>query len=96
MIEVNKIYDGDSVKLMSEMDERSIDLLVTSPPYNCRMSYDIYNDNIPMTDYWDWTRKWLVEAYRVLKDDGRVAINVPYEVNVQERGGRVLFVSEFW
>jgi DNA modification methylase len=32
----------------------------------------------------------------VLKDDGRIAINVPIEVNVQERGGRILFNAEFW
>jgi DNA modification methylase len=49
-----------------------------------------------MDEYWDFTTKWLTEAYRVLKDDGRVAINVPIETNVQERGGRILFNAEFW
>jgi DNA modification methylase len=49
-----------------------------------------------MDEYWDFTTKWLTEAYRVLKDDGRIAINVPIEVNVQERGGRILFNAEFW
>jgi len=49
-----------------------------------------------MDDYWEWTEKWLTEVFRLLKDDGRVAINIPYETNVQERGGRVLFVSEFY
>jgi site-specific DNA-methyltransferase (adenine-specific) len=38
----------------------------------------------------------LSEAYRVLKDDGRIAVNVPIEMNVQERGGRILFNAEFW
>jgi DNA modification methylase len=56
----------------------------------------VYNDSIPMDEYWDFTTKWLTEAYRVLKDDGRIAINVPIEVNVQERGGRILFNAEFW
>jgi site-specific DNA-methyltransferase (adenine-specific) len=32
----------------------------------------------------------------LIKDDGRVSINIPYEVNVQDRGGRVFFVSEFY
>jgi site-specific DNA-methyltransferase (adenine-specific) len=31
-----------------------------------------------------------------LKDDGRIAVNVPIEVNVQERGGRLLFNAEFY
>jgi site-specific DNA-methyltransferase (adenine-specific) len=49
-----------------------------------------------MEDYWEWTKDWLTESFKVLKDDGRIAVNIPYEVNVQDRGGRVLFMSEFW
>jgi site-specific DNA-methyltransferase (adenine-specific) len=49
-----------------------------------------------MDEYWDFTRQWLSESLRILKDDGRVAINVPIELNVQERGGRILFNAEFW
>jgi site-specific DNA-methyltransferase (adenine-specific) len=49
-----------------------------------------------MDNYWIWTEKWLTEVFRVIKDDGRVAINIPYETNTQERGGRVLFMSDFW
>jgi site-specific DNA-methyltransferase (adenine-specific) len=32
----------------------------------------------------------------VLKDDGRVAINIPYEINRQDKGGRIFFVSEIY
>jgi site-specific DNA-methyltransferase (adenine-specific) len=32
----------------------------------------------------------------VLKEDGRIALNIPYEINTQERGGRVFIVAEFW
>jgi site-specific DNA-methyltransferase (adenine-specific) len=49
-----------------------------------------------MDDYWKFTENWLSQAFRVLKDDGRIAVNIPYEINVQDRGGRVLFMSEFW
>jgi site-specific DNA-methyltransferase (adenine-specific) len=49
-----------------------------------------------MDEYWEFTRQWLKESLRILKDDGRVAINVPIELNVQERGGRILFNAEFW
>ena len=49
-----------------------------------------------MEDYWQFTKDWLSESFRILKDDGRIAVNIPYEVNVQERGGRILFMSEFY
>jgi site-specific DNA-methyltransferase (adenine-specific) len=53
-------------------------------------------DEAPMDEYFNWCRVWLSEIYRTLKDDGRIALNIPYEVNVQGRGGRVFFVSEFY
>ena len=38
----------------------------------------------------------MTETYRVLKDDGRIALNIPYEINRQKKGGRIFFVSEMW
>jgi site-specific DNA-methyltransferase (adenine-specific) len=93
---VNTIINGDCVEVMKTLPESSVDLVVTSPPYGVNVKYDVYDDNLPMEEYWDFTIKWLTEAYRVLKDDGRIAVNVPIEMNVQERGGRILFNSEFW
>jgi site-specific DNA-methyltransferase (adenine-specific) len=93
---INKVINGDCVEVMSQMPESSIDLVVTSCPYNVGIPYDTHIDNIMMNDYWEWTEKWLSEVFRLIKDDGRVAINIPYEVNVQDRGGRVFFVSEFY
>jgi site-specific DNA-methyltransferase (adenine-specific) len=81
---------------MKTLPDGCIDLLVTSPPYNVNVSYDVYDDGRSMDEYWEFTRKWLSESLRILKDDGRVAINVPIELNVQERGGRILFNAEFW
>lgn len=95
-METGKIINGNCIDEMSKMPESSIDFMVTSPPYNCNINYDTHKDNLIMDDYWDFTKQWLQEAFRVLKDDGRVAINIPYEVNVQDRGGRVLFLAEFW
>lgn len=94
--ELSQIINGDCVEVMSKLPENSIHLIVTSPPYNCNINYDTHIDNLQMSDYWDWTEKWLTQALRVLRDDGRVSINIPYETNVQERGGRVFFVSEFY
>jgi site-specific DNA-methyltransferase (adenine-specific) len=96
MIETNKIIIGDCIDVMSSMPEGSIDLIVTSPPYNCAIKYDEYDDTLSMEDYWIFTKKWLKEALRVLKDDGRIAINIPIEMNVKERGGRFLFNAEFY
>jgi len=93
---INKVITGDCIEVMKDMPEGWVDLIVTSPPYNCNIPYDTHLDNLKMEDYWDWTKDWLTESYRLLKDDGRVAINIPYEVNVQDRGGRVFFVSEFY
>lgn len=96
MIETGKIINGDCVEVMKSLPDGCIDLLVTSPPYNVNVSYDVYDDGRSMDEYWEFTRQWLKESLRILKDDGRVAINVPIELNVQERGGRILFNAEFW
>ena len=93
---INKVINGDTIDVMSEMPEGWVDLVVTSPPYNVGIKYDTHNDEIVMDEYWEWSEKWLTEAYRLLKDDGRIAINIPYEVNVQARGGRVFFASELY
>lgn len=93
---IGKIINGDCVEVMEQIPDSSIDLMVTSPPYNVGIKYDTHDDFTIMEDYWNWTEKWLSQVYRLLKDDGRVAINIPYETNVQDRGGRVFFVSEFY
>ena len=93
---INKVINGDTIDVMSEMPKGWVDLVVTSPPYNVGIKYDTHNDEIVMDEYWEWSEKWLTEAYRLLKDDGRIAINIPYEVNVQARGGRVFFASEIY
>ena len=96
MLETNKIINGDCVKVMASLPESCVDLIVTSPPYNVGIEYDKHQDRQSMEDYWQFTKDWLSESFRILKDDGRIAVNIPYEVNVQERGGRILFMSEFY
>jgi site-specific DNA-methyltransferase (adenine-specific) len=91
-----QIINGNCVEVMKTLPEGSVDLIVTSPPYNANIKYDVYDDGLSMDDYWKFTIDWLSESFRVLKDDGRIAVNVPIEMNVQERGGRILFNSEFW
>lgn len=93
---LNRITVGNCIDVMSELPENTVDLLVTSPPYNVGIEYDQHDDRVNMNEYWQFTEDWLKESFRVLKDDGRIAVNIPYEVNVQDRGGRILFMAEFW
>ena len=93
---VGKVINGDCIKVMSEMPESCVDLIVTSPPYGVGIAYDSFDDDIEFDQYKVFSANWLREAYRVLKDDARIAINIPYEINRQGKGGRILMVSEIW
>lgn len=93
---LNTIINGDCVEVMKTIPESSIDLIITSPPYSVGIKYDIYDDNTTIEQYLDFSEKWLSQSYRILKDDGRICVNVPYEINLKERGGRIFIVSEIW
>jgi len=93
---INKVINGDCVEVMKEMPESFVDLIVTSPPYGVNIKYDVHDDDMEIDQYLDFTRNWLTQAFRVLKDDGRIALNIPYEINRQEKGGRIFLVSEVY
>lgn len=93
---VNTVINGDCVKVMAEMPEKSVDLIVTSPPYGVGIEYDTFEDDMEFAQYKVFSNNWLREAYRVLKDDGRIALNIPYEINRQDKGGRVFMAAEVW
>jgi site-specific DNA-methyltransferase (adenine-specific) len=57
----------------------SIDLIVTSPPYNVDIEYEGYRDDIPYEKYLEFTEKWLRIAYGLLKPDGRMCLNIPLD-----------------
>jgi site-specific DNA-methyltransferase (adenine-specific) len=90
------IINGDCVEVMKTLPEGSIDLVVTSCPYGVGIEYDVHEDDVEFEDYKVFSLNWLTETYRVLKDDGRIALNIPYEINRQKKGGRIFFVSEMW
>jgi site-specific DNA-methyltransferase (adenine-specific) len=91
-----KILNGDCIEVMKTIPEGSVDLVLTSPPYGVNIAYDVHNDDMTPEEYLKFTKEWMTEAYRVLKDDGRIALNIPYEINRQDKGGRVFLVSEVW
>jgi site-specific DNA-methyltransferase (adenine-specific) len=93
---LGKIVNGDCREVMRTMEEGSVDLIVTSPPYGVGIDYDVHDDDMIIEEYLKFSEEWLSEAYRVLKDDGRIALNIPYEINRQAKGGRIFMVSEIW
>ena len=93
---LNKITTGDCREVMREMPANSIDLMVTSPPYGVGIAYDSFDDDINFEAYKEFSKEWLTEAFRVLKPDGRLSLNIPYEINRQEKGGRIFMVAELW
>ena len=75
MLPLDEIYCGDAMVLLGQIDDNSIDLVITSPKYNLGVPYDSCQDKEPWEDYYDWCRLWLKEIYRVLKPDGRFCLN---------------------
>lgn len=78
------IYNTDILKTAS-IEKNSIDLIVTSPPYNVDIQYNSHNDTMSYDDYLSFTKKWLERCYDFLKDDGRFCLNIPLDKN---KGGQ--------
>lgn len=72
------IFNNDILKINS-IKENSIDLIVTSPPYNVDIKYENYDDNIPYNEYLEFTKKWLTKCLELAKDDGRLCLNIPLD-----------------
>lgn len=91
MLELNKIHNMDVLEGLKQIDDNSIDIIITSPPYNkaglngkCKgakwnktIDYggDFNIDNKPEDVYQDWQLEILKECYRVLKKDGLMFYN---------------------
>ena len=60
------------------LPDKSIDVVVTSPPYNIRVDYGngVYDDNKPESEYLAWIGQVGSGINRVLKDDGSFFINI--------------------
>lgn len=85
MLEKNKIYNIDCLEGLKQIDDESVDLIITSPPYNLGKThhtgnnhfkaYTDYNDNMPEELYQKWQTEVLNECYRVLKHSGSMWYN---------------------
>jgi site-specific DNA-methyltransferase (adenine-specific) len=69
-------YLADCLTLLPRLAERSVDAIVTSPPYNLGIQYRSYHDKLPREDYLAWTGQWIAAAARVLKTHGSLFLNV--------------------
>jgi len=67
--------------LKAKIPPNSVDLIVTSPPYNVGIEYSQYSDDISYKDYVDFSRNWFKKAFEVLVDDGRMCLNIPLDKN---------------
>jgi len=66
----------DCVKGMRSLPAESVDLVVTSPPYNLGIKYGRYKDKLNGEEYLSWSLQWAAEVNRVLKSSGSFFLNV--------------------
>lgn len=81
-MKTNTIIQGDAIKVLKTIQEESIDLVVTDPPYNIGINYG--KDKDKREDYIKWCAKWLKECERVLKENGSL-----YVINYPEKNARI-------
>ena len=105
---VNEIIQGDCVEVLKTFPEKSVDLIFADPPYNLQLRNQLLRPNQTVVDgvddAWDqfadfaeydaFTRNWLSECRRVLKDDGTIWVIGSYH-NIF-RVGTIMMDLGFW
>jgi len=66
----------DCVRGMLRLADTSIDLFVTSPPYNLGIRYSKFSDRADRAGYLHWCKTWATEIARLLKANGSFFLNV--------------------
>ena len=80
---INKIYRKDCIKMMSELPDKSIDLIFADPPYNLQLKDTLLRPDQTVVEAvdekWDkfanykeydkFTLNWLLQCKRILKDN---------------------------
>jgi site-specific DNA-methyltransferase (adenine-specific) len=72
----HRFFLGDCLALLPEFPAGSIDVVVTSPPYNLGIRYRTYSDDQPRDAYLRWVGSWVSEIRRVLSPAGSFFLNV--------------------
>jgi modification methylase len=104
----NVILEGDCVTEMARLPDKSVDMIFADPPYNLQLGGDLFRPEgsrvDAVDDEWDkfeslstydnFTRDWLIEARRILKDNGTIWVIGSYH-NIY-RVGSLLQDEGFW
>ena len=105
---LDTILEGDCIAEMARLPDKSVDMIFADPPYNLQLGGDLFRPEGGRVDavddewdkfdslaaYDDFTREWLHEARRILKDNGTVWVIGSYH-NIY-RVGALLQDAEFW
>jgi site-specific DNA-methyltransferase (adenine-specific) len=76
---------NENIFTTRSIDASTIDLIVTSPPYNVDIQYNSHNDKVTYEEYLTFSEAWMTRCYDWLKNDGRFCLNIPLDKN---KGGQ--------
>lgn len=72
---LGRLYQGDCVDLMRDLDSDSVDMIFADPPFNLNKLYpSSINDNLKTERYLEWCETWLSECIRLLKHGGSLFV----------------------
>ena len=94
MVGRHLLYRGDCLRVLGGLAGDSVDVVVTSPPYNLGLKYGTYHDRRDETEYLDWLMECAGAIKRVMAPDGSFFLNItgssarpwlPFELMVRLR-----------
>ena len=71
-----RLVNMDCLEGMAGLEAGSVDVVVTSPPYNLGIKYEGYDDGGSRTDYLRWTGRWFAAVKRLLNGQGSFFLNI--------------------
>lgn len=75
---INKIIQGDCLKVFKKIPDNSVDATFADPPFNLKKKYNHYEDSKKKQQYLDWCNRWISEMVRVTKPTGSIFLhNIP-------------------
>lgn len=70
------LFTGDCLEVLGALKESSVDVVVTSPPYNLNLSYGVYNDRRQENEYLDWLVAVSKAIKRTMAPDASFFLNI--------------------
>ena len=75
-VEGQTLVLANCLTFMASMRSASVDVVVTSPPYNLDLSYNVYDDSLDEVEYVDWFEKVALAIRRLMKPKGSFFLNI--------------------